>query len=207
MRDDDSAGSERRCCHRCGRRPQSGAEIQCDAGGLGSQWQGPSHDSPGFGSSDGHRSRRTAQSRIEVRWHARGLGDPSFGLNTIPASLTNVVAIAADYFLNAALEADGTVVAWGLNNAGQTTVPAAVNKVKAIDAANSHSVALLAADPVIGSTPIQIWRNNHFGITTDTGVAADMAHFDNDGIADNHNGTRGGDRTPDQLGVNEPLYR
>jgi hypothetical protein len=57
----------------------------------------------------------------------------NYGLGTVPASLTNVVALAADESHSAALKADGKVVVWGDNSAGQTKVPAA---------AMDHTVAL-----------------------------------------------------------------
>jgi len=41
----------------------------------------------------------------------------------VPAGLGGVVAIAAGIGHTLALKSDGTVVAWGNNNSGQTTVP------------------------------------------------------------------------------------
>ena len=45
-------------------------------------------------------------------------GDFHFGLNTVPAAATNVVAIATGFSHNLVLRADGTVVAWGDNSLG-----------------------------------------------------------------------------------------
>jgi alpha-tubulin suppressor-like RCC1 family protein len=41
-----------------------------------------------------------------------------------------------------ALKGDGTVVAWGRNDLGQTNVPAGLNTVVAIAAGHAHSLAL-----------------------------------------------------------------
>lgn len=65
----------------------------------------------------------------------------------VPASLSNVVAIAAGgggfgggHCL--ALKKDGTVAAWGTNNRGQASVPAGVDNVVAIAAGSEFSLAL-----------------------------------------------------------------
>ena len=60
------------------------------------------------------RSRRTVPSP------PGGFDLPS----SVPAGLSTVTAIAAGDFHTVALKADGTVIAWGLNGSGQTTVPA-----------------------------------------------------------------------------------
>ena len=45
------------------------------------------------------------------------------GQTHVPAAATNVVAVAAGYYHNLALRADGTVVAWGKNTTGQCRCP------------------------------------------------------------------------------------
>lgn len=62
--------------------------------------------------------------------------------NTLSVGLTDVVAIAAGGSHNLALRGDGTVVAWGNNEHGQTDVPPGLTDVVAIDAGDFHSVAL-----------------------------------------------------------------
>ena len=52
------------------------------------------------------------------------------------------MAITAGYQHNAALKSNGTVVAWGVNNAGQSDVPAGLSGVVAIAAGSSHTLAL-----------------------------------------------------------------
>ena len=60
----------------------------------------------------------------------------------MPAGLTNVVAVAGGAWHSLALKSDGTVVAWGDNESGQTNVPQGLSNVMAIAAGNFHSVAL-----------------------------------------------------------------
>ena len=60
----------------------------------------------------------------------------------LPAQ-SGVTAIAAGDYHTVALKSDGTVVAWGDNGYGQTTVPvAAQSGVTAIAAGGYHTVAL-----------------------------------------------------------------
>ena len=53
-----------------------------------------------------------------------------------------MVAVAAGDRHCLALRGDGTVVAWGDNNAGQTNVPASLNNAIAVAAGTDHSLAL-----------------------------------------------------------------
>jgi alpha-tubulin suppressor-like RCC1 family protein len=66
------------------------------------------------------------------------------------SGLTNVVAIAGGPNHHLALHADGTVVAWGCNEAGQTNVPSGLTKVVAVAAGEDHSLALRADGTVVG---------------------------------------------------------
>ena len=56
--------------------------------------------------------------------------------------LTDVVAIAAGYDFSLALRADGTVVGWGDNTDGETTIPAGLANVVAIAAGRSGGLFL-----------------------------------------------------------------
>ena len=56
-----------------------------------------------------------------------------------------MVAIAAGGGHTVALKQDGTVVAWGGNSYGQTTVPAGLSGVVAVAAGGSHTVAKLGS--------------------------------------------------------------
>jgi hypothetical protein len=72
-----------------------------------------------------------------VAWGANYAGQ----LN-VPASLSNVVAIAGAYDHSLALKTNGTVVAWGDNTFGQTTVPATLSNAVAIAGGQYYSLAL-----------------------------------------------------------------
>jgi len=76
-------------------------------------------------------------------------GNNSSGLASVPADLTNAIAIAAGGSHSLALRADGTVVAWGGNQYGQTLVPLPLRDIIAIAAAEDHSLALRADGRVV----------------------------------------------------------
>jgi alpha-tubulin suppressor-like RCC1 family protein len=67
-----------------------------------------------------------------------------------------------------ALKGDGTVVAWGSNSSGQTTVPAGLNRVVAIAAGGDHTVALKGDGTVVA------WGSNSSGQTTVPGGLSDV---------------------------------
>lgn len=76
------------------------------------------------------------------------------GTNTafVPVEATNIVAIAAGKYHILALRADGAVIAWGDDSAGQVTVPA-VSNVIAIAAGGNQSLALEGpAAPQLGAS-------------------------------------------------------
>lgn len=60
----------------------------------------------------------------------------------------------------AAVKADGTVLAWGQNSAGQTNVPAGLSGVIALAAGFEHTLALKADGTVVA------WGSNSFGEST-----------------------------------------
>ena len=74
---------------------------------------------------------------VVVAW-----GDNSFGQTSVPAGLSNVVAIAAGDFHTLALRADGTVVGWGDDSYGQTDVPGYLNQATAVASGYYHGLAL-----------------------------------------------------------------
>jgi hypothetical protein len=72
----------------------------------------------------GRLSRRRCSRTPHLQEHWRTLGQ-----TTVPAGLSDVVAIAAGEFHSLALEGDGTVVAWGRNSHGQVDVPGRLTDV------------------------------------------------------------------------------
>jgi alpha-tubulin suppressor-like RCC1 family protein len=105
-------------------------------------------------------------------------GDNSTGQTTVPAGLTNVVALAGGRYHSLALRTDGTVAAWGENfgyyNYGQATVPAGLTNVVAIAGGYYHSMALRADGTVAA------WGDNNggqpVGLTNVVAVAAGGYH-------------------------------
>jgi hypothetical protein len=89
-----------------------------------------------------------------------GWGKNNSGEATMPANLTDVVAIAAGGAHSLALKGDGTVVAWGWNGYGQTDVPSGLTGVFAISAGREHSLALKSDGTVVG------WGSNSYGQTS-----------------------------------------
>lgn len=69
--------------------------------------------------------------------------------SNIPAHLTNVAAIAGGDAFDVALNADGTVVAWGANIFHELDVPADATNIVAIAAGSSHALALRADGTVV----------------------------------------------------------
>jgi hypothetical protein len=76
-------------------------------------------------------------------------GTSSYGQANVPASATNVIALAAGDQHCIALRADGKAVSWGGNVFGQTNVPADLTNVVSIDAGSSHSLALRSDGSVV----------------------------------------------------------
>lgn len=93
-------------------------------------------------------------------------GDNTYGQTNTPIGLTNVMAIASGNYHSLALNADGTVVAWGagLTNGsspqdGQSAVPAGLSQVVAVAAGQYHSLALK------GNGTVAAWGWNSSGQT------------------------------------------
>ena len=108
-----------------------------------------------------------------------GWGDSRSGQCMIPPSVQNPRAIAAGPFHALALNADGTVVAWGggRNRDGQTNVPPWASDVISIAAGGYHSMALRRDGYIVA------WGRNWDGqlnvppgLSNVVGIAAGMAH-------------------------------
>ena len=67
-----------------------------------------------------------------------------------------VTAIAAGYYHSLALKSNGTVVAWGRNNYGQSAVPADLSDVIAISGGSEHGLALRSDGTVVA------WGRNSY---------------------------------------------
>ncbi len=84
---------------------------------------------------------------LVLAWGADDYGP--FGPSQVPITLNNVVGVAAGDIHAAALKADGTVVAWGVENYGATAVPAGLHDVVALAAGAYHTLALKADGRVV----------------------------------------------------------
>jgi alpha-tubulin suppressor-like RCC1 family protein len=98
----------------------------------------------------------------------------------VPAGLSGVKEVAAGNAtsFSLALKSDGTVVAWGDNQAGETTVPAGLSGVKEVAAGNATSFSLaLKSDGTVVA-----WGANNLGQTNVpaglSGVTEVVAGFD-----------------------------
>ena len=81
------------------------------------------------------------------------------GQSEVPASLTNVLGIAAGYDHRLALKTDGTAVAWGQGYHGETSVPAGLTNVVSVAGGYCCSVALR------GDGTVAAWGWNDYGQT------------------------------------------
>jgi S-adenosylmethionine hydrolase len=91
-----------------------------------------------------HRARLGLEA-LEDRLVPSSLGVPvTWGTTppAVPAGLSNVVAVAAGHYHSLALKSDGTVVAWGTDNRGDTAVPAGLSNVVAVAEGDGFSLAL-----------------------------------------------------------------
>ncbi|MEI7946967.1 MAG: putative Ig domain-containing protein [bacterium] len=97
-------------------------------------------DSDGDGLSD---SAERSLGKV-VAW-----GLNAYGQCTVPASLSNVIAVAGGASHNLALRGDRTLVAWGQNTSGQCTVPVFATNIVSFAAGGSHSLALRSDGVVV----------------------------------------------------------
>jgi hypothetical protein len=90
--------------------------------------------------------------------------------------LSGVIAIAAGRSHSVALKSDGTVVAWGWNSYGQSTVPPGLSGIVSIAAGGGHNLALKSDGTVVA------WGRNDYGQSTVptglNGIIAIAAGFD-----------------------------
>jgi len=79
---------------------------------------------------------------IETHGYPIAWGYNGDGESTVPAGLTDGVAVAGGDYHSLALKSDGIVAAWGANWTGQANVPAGLENVLAIAAGFAHNLAL-----------------------------------------------------------------
>jgi alpha-tubulin suppressor-like RCC1 family protein len=84
-------------------------------------------------------------------------GNNSVDQTNVPASATNIVAVAAGATHSLALRADGTLLTWGNNNSGLLNIPSSLSNVVAISAGRQHSLALRSDGKVVA------WGDNPNG--------------------------------------------
>jgi alpha-tubulin suppressor-like RCC1 family protein len=87
-------------------------------------------------------------------------GESRFGLTNVPASATNLVALAGGNSSTLGLRRDGNVLAWWNNGAGQAGIPGGLTNIIAIAGGYAHTIALQAGGTVVA------WGNNGYGQTS-----------------------------------------
>ena len=75
---------------------------------------------------------------------------PDFGQSIVPSDLTNALAVAGGETFSMALNANGTITAWGDNSSGQIDGCAGLTNIVAIAAGYAHGLALKADGTVVG---------------------------------------------------------
>jgi alpha-tubulin suppressor-like RCC1 family protein len=102
-------------------------------------------------------------------------GNNVLGLTNPPASISNVVAIAAGQYHNLAILENGTIAGWGDNSLDKATSPPGLTGVIAVAGGANHSVALRNDGRVVAWGD-QTVTNVPPGITDGMGVAAGQFH-------------------------------
>ncbi len=102
-------------------------------------------------------------------------GDNRYDQGSVPAGVSNIIAVSAGDWHNLALDSAGGVHAWGYNSAGQTNIPPGLDSVTAISAGSYQNLALKSDGTVVswGST---LGGTVPAGLSNVTAVAAGGAH-------------------------------
>jgi alpha-tubulin suppressor-like RCC1 family protein len=102
-----------------------------------------------------------------VAWGDKFPTDVPTGVTNVPLGLKDVIRISAGYYHSLALKADGTVMGWGTNQDGETTVPSDLQAV-AVDAGGDFSLALKSDGTVVS------WGGDNGG---ETAVPQALANY------------------------------
>src|SRR5438034_5699262 len=84
----------------------------------------------------------------------------SWGERTIPLSFyeaRRIISISAGGSHNIALRFEGTVLAWGNNGSGQSSVPAGLDQLSQVAVGAAHNVAIKSDGTVVA------WGDNTYG--------------------------------------------
>ncbi|MGD0247625.1 MAG: fibronectin type III domain-containing protein [Candidatus Limnocylindrales bacterium] len=77
-------------------------------------------------------------------------GDPASGAINVPVAATDQIAqVSAGLSFSVARRLDGHVIAWGQNDKGQATVPAAATAISSISAGGAHVLALKSTGLIV----------------------------------------------------------
>ncbi len=109
-------------------------------------------------------------------------GDDYYGLAEVPEGLSHVTAIDAQYTYNImALQEDGSVTVWGINDDGQCQVPENVQDITAITSTRTKNNCCLALK---NDGTVIAWGNDSYGqcqvpegLNEVTAIAAGSDHF------------------------------
>ncbi len=89
---------------------------------------------------------------VDVNGWVMAWGSRDYGEGTA-WGITNAVAIAAGYYHNLVLIANRSVLAWGLNSAGEAAVPAGLSNVISISAGGYHNLVIVGDELVARVSP------------------------------------------------------
>ena len=104
------------------------------------------------------------EEEIETRVTAAGYGADEFDQGGVPGAIRGegapeLIEVSAGLDHNIGLRNDGSVVGWGRDQSGQSTIPDEVSGVTDVDAGYDHNLAVIADGTVVA------WGNNDNGQT------------------------------------------
>jgi alpha-tubulin suppressor-like RCC1 family protein len=95
----------------------------------------------------------TASAQTSICW-----GDNTYGTNSPPPGVSDIVDLDAGQRFFVAARADGTVLCWGWNLSGVcTSIPSGLNDVQSVAAGVEHVLALRQGGEIVA------WGSNSFG--------------------------------------------